>query len=433
MKVVHFSNRSSRTKTLQECYAAAIRAQVYRDSDPFKRDLFADLLQRSRVIRYGYNLCSSNNLFASITCVLFFVYRLLAIRPRKRALIIAAPVFGNEKRILATEISPATLAKMYLAEKHKQYIIPNLLRIFPLLYILGNLFFVFRQSAILLRRSPLFVAMRAAELTAYFIYLKRAVSQAKLVIVTTDNNPNGNALFFLAEALDKRSLFISHGEPNPPLHRFHVDMAVLFGEVSKERYRKCGAQIEEVLFHGHKELQREMRPVALSEIDCVGIFLSKFNSRENLVKLISQINRNFQPGRILLREHPNFRLQRGLRAELIRLGAKTSHRLDIYSDIERCDLIVAGNTTSHLEVLLSGCPSLYYYDGVKEYRDRYGYVASGLILEMDDSVTPTCINEFYTGAANKTQISKHLSISQTRAESRTAIQRWIEEQVEKQF
>lgn len=406
-------------------YLSAVQNQIRLDNSEFKRDLFESLLAKSKPLRIGYRLCNVNILMQVFTCLIYFYYRGLAIRPEKPKPIVAAPVFGNEKRILSLEISKEVREQLAEYTKHKKFIWINIFKILPLLRLVQRTGFVLRQSYSVLKDNPLYVGMRCAELHAYYVNLLRPIKSANIVLATTDANPNGVALLCLAKIFQKPVIFVSHGEPNPPINHFDVDLAYLLGEESLKRYKREGTKIKEVIYAGYKEFASPIAPIQEHSIQRVGLFLGKFDSLTNLQRLIATIKKNFTPISILLRDHPNFPLKAKAKQILSAEGLELSESVDIFSEIGRCDFVVAGNSTSHLEILLSGKPSLYYFDGVEKYRDRYQYVSTGLILEFTDSTNAAMINSFYSRSEGGDRIDRHLCTQTTRAESKAALNQWI--------
>ena len=56
----------------------------------------------------------------------------------------------------------------------------------------------------------------------------------------------------------------------------------------------------------------------------------------------------------------------------------------IEEDLESCDLVVAGNSNSHLQILKYGVPSVYLSGLDRVTEDLYGFVEGGILYELSN-------------------------------------------------
>lgn len=409
-------------------YLGYLKDQIRRDGSIYKVCIFENMLKASPLVSNVYKISSMHPVSRAIVCSIYYLYRYLAIQPNfLKKSVVVAPVFKNEKRILAEELDSTIRNEWASYHKHKKFIPINILLIWPLLKGLFGLPFAYRQSLVLSRHVELFRGMRAAEFYAYFRAIAPAIKRAKMIIVTTDGNPNGMALFALGECYRTTTIFLSHGEPIPPMAKLRAKMAYLLGQHSADVYREHGTRFEELLFQGHKDFEMTYTPLS-EAITTVGLFIGKLDQVERLRETIHLINSIFDPQRILLRQHPNFPLNGGTVSQLQSGNLEISEEASIFKDIHRCDLMVIGDSTSHLQVLLCGKPSLYYFDGDQRFYDRYNYLRDGLVMEISESVSMNSINEFYgkSKAAFSAKVGYRLALSQTQADARAALLRWLQ-------
>jgi len=247
-----------------------------------------------------------------------------------------------------------------------------------------------------------YVVLRAAEFLAYYARLQKFLSASpgnfRYALIFTDGNPHGLALLHAAKRNQVSTAFISHGEPAAPVYPLKVEMAYLKGPMSLQLYLESGGQIAKPLFQGEQERWHPIRATPNAPIRKVGIFLSKSSSREGVDRACREISAEIGAVTFLLRGHPNW---------------ESSGRLE--DDVAQCDLIFAGNSTVHLEILLLGCASIYMHRLDDGEWDRQGYVREGLILDWDQGPRPIlpAIAEFYSDPRIQKKLQFHLALDQS--------------------
>lgn len=272
----------------------------------------------------------------------------------------------------------------------------------------------------ILKRYDLFIALRAIQYLAYYdrFDFELHKGNTNIVIVFTDANPHGRALMQSALKKNIKLCFISHGEPDETMPPICCDIAYLFGERSLLRYRKNRSHIGKVLYYGHKDIFKKIREVDFRKNVQIGIFLSKSTNLDEVVKLIFLLKKTFKNCTILIRKHPNMDLTRREEKMLLRsFAVQISDGKSLDRDIEKCDFVLAGETTVHLDVLLRGRPSLYYRNLEKNFFYRYDYVKEEIILEWDMDISDEVINNFYQDLNKKNWVNFFLNTEKDSCES----------------
>ncbi len=378
-----------------------LRAQVQKDDHPYKKEIFAALLHASPWKKYIYQICASSPWLSLWCCQIFYYRKFAFLRVPRQSTFLAMPGFRNERKALdfiaAPDLplqlvtkawaGPFPFAKFW--RRHQQR---------------GRIF------ARLLRKQELFLVLRVAQFCAYLQKLQVAAPEAKGILLTTDSNPNGLALLLYAKKRAWKVAFLSHGQPNPPYFPLQCDLALLLGEASEKKYLAVGGKIGKTIFYGQKEKWRPVRVPA--EIRQLGIFLGKVHEDAFLSKLVLWIQGH--GAKALVRPHPTFPLRGGLAKKLRSLGARVSDQQDLAADLAACDFVLAGNTTSHLDILLGGKASLYFAES-RDF-DRYGYLSSGLVLAWKPGITIEEIAAFYKNSEERLRF--HLCLDKNAEESR---------------
>jgi len=90
--------------------------------------------------------------------------------------------------------------------------------------------------------------------------------------------------------------------------------------------------------------------------------------------------------------------------------------ISLEEDIKKCDLILTGNSTTQLEILLLGKAALFCREIEGRYYDSYEYIKDGLMICWDKTLTLKQINEFYS-LNDRIKIKNRLNLTQTLYES----------------
>jgi hypothetical protein len=122
-------------------------------------------------------------------------------------------------------------------------------------------------------------------------------------------------------------------------------------------------------------------------------------NEQRLHALIESLLGCYRVARILVRPHP-FNMWVALRSWLAAVDDSRvvlSSGGSVFEDIAASNVVLAGNTSVHIEAVLAGRPSAYVADLDHAPRDLHRFVASRLIYELTESLrfTPDEMLAFY--------------------------------------
>jgi hypothetical protein len=387
--------------------------QDRKDSGEFMRQMFFFYLKKNRPVFIFYLLAQrfKNSLFAVFAGLIFYLAVYLFMRfPRDKKYI--SMVEMNTEKKSYRDIFGGEKGRIKLIRRSLWFFFPALKKLFA-----GQSFMKVRADIHvlkkILRRRDLFVALRTIQyLACYDRFLSELnAADTSAIIVFTDGNPHGRALINAAYKNSIKLCFISHGEPNDPIPPLYCDVAYLFGKRSFVRYSENGSRFGEVLFHGHRDLFKILKTVDFGKKLTIGLFFSKSTRLKEAVKLSFSLRERFYACSVLIRPHPNMPLSAKERAAFLKNPSiSISDSGPLESDIGKCDFVIAGDSTVHLDVLLRGCPSFYSSNLEKGYFDRYGYLKDGMVLDWDAGPDQDTSNNFYQKANAEKKISYFLNI-----------------------
>jgi hypothetical protein len=273
---------------------------------------------------------------------------------------------------------------------------------------------------ILNRPYPLYVRIRALQYMAYYLFFKALFEENRphLVFITTDSNPSGLAGMHVCRQKNIQSCFLSRGEPFGKIPKVYADMALLRGKHSYQRYIDVGAILKQPLWQGFSNHYTPIKKIQADTDLTLGIFLGKSSTLKNLEHLLKWASENnFKT--VIVRTHPNqdFAPQETIQFYHSTKIIKSSNK-NIKTDAQACDLILAGNSTVHLENLLFGTPSLYCPLLELSHHDRNQYRSEGLTLQWDHTIKINQINSFYLSSRVEQILRQHLNCDLSQKESK---------------
>lgn len=222
----------------------------------------------------------------------------------------------------------------------------------------------------------------------FLVWADRVLVSCKprLVIVANDHNVSTRSLRLVSEAKRIATAYMQHASV---MHRFpplEFDYAFLDGDRALEAYIRCDLETERklrdctVFLTGEKKGSSELRMRDSSFAFGIGTNqLDDFPVVKKIVDLVTGSGLQ-----CVLRTHPNQqeaflqRLHQEIRQNP-RLSWSNSGLESVSSFFQRINVLVAGDTSLHLEAVLSGLAT--YYAALSpnpEFFDYYGYVGSGL-------------------------------------------------------
>jgi hypothetical protein len=250
-------------------------------------------------------------------------------------------------------------------------------------------------------RYPGFRVLRVIELLGYYFAYVRIFRRGGYVLAMMSSHSNPHAIAFnvAARRFGVPVVLITHGMPVRPVARMRFDLGVVHCADAQRTYAEEGCRISHVLTHGRREEFAPMPAGPSCGPASVGIFLCKDVDEEGLRSLVRGLLASPWVGAIRVRAHP-FNLWRGLGPWIaslddarVRLGAGGT----IEADLVGTAVVLAGNSSVHLDAVVAGRPSAYVRGLDHGGSDLHRFVARGLVYEVDagGSLDPEAMLAFY--------------------------------------
>ena len=161
---------------------------------------------------------------------------------------------------------------------------------------------------------------------------------------------------------------------------------LLEGEDSLIKMQKSGTVNKKIFLIGMPKFDINFSKIKMTnKISNIGLCtngMDDFDSYNNLIKII---NDNYSNLNILLRPHPSDR--RNLNWEMIakkhKINYSDSTKIDSFNFFTEIDLLIAGDSSIHLEASLLNIPCIYF-DTYEKNIDWYGFKNNKLVHYADN-------------------------------------------------
>lgn len=389
---------------------SALRAIAWHEALSVRQDAFADIAARKPLIRWvaAVHRALHPGLLSDVMIGGYALRACLGLKAVS-APILATCVFANEKRSIAHIRSCAgqdivvpvsyRLAHM-LAPASLAFLARALRR--P-----GRIAACARLIHRINRSLPFMPACRtAATLGLYLRYvaeLRRL--QPRAILTAADYSPDGLALAAAARRLGIATIYTCHAFPPADIPRFPLrfTLSFLYAEKVAELYRRTAPITGRIVYTGIEGAYRPMRLEGLrGEGMRLGIFLSGMQNLPAMARIVSEAQQRLNPSSILFRKHP-VALNN---ADLTPLLARYPHATETFGtpmtdDLDRCDLIIIGNSGALLQVLKYGVPAVYMPPLEDIPEDYNGFAAAAIVplLRSLDGVDIAQMRAFYADPA----------------------------------
>lgn len=223
----------------------------------------------------------------------------------------------------------------------------------------------------------------------WLVYFERVIRlvSPKIILLSNDHNCAQRSLVALANVKGIKTAYLQHASVIGSFPALAFDYSFLDGLAAFNTYlmcernkplRSCSPGSRYIFLTGHK------KPIIRSSTPHPFLIGLAINALDSLCDVFDLVNLLGEAGHsVCLRWHP------GLTAELIddilrdvesnSLVTISNPKIEPISDyMSRIGLLIAANSSIHLEAALAARPSLYYEISSASVEDRYGYVKSML-------------------------------------------------------
>ena len=293
----------------------------------------------------------------------------------------------SEKKLLIREI-------IEVAEKESLKIQFNKTDIFWGTFFLLTKGFVFWMRNVNKNRKGLFYARSIFLLSLFHCaYFYRSLKQLnpKIVVMSNDHNAPNRSLLYASKYLNNKTAYLQHASVTNILPPLEFDYAFLDGLAAHEAYKVAGIRKDDkntkIFLSGcqkqinHDSARKRNEKEADDKV-VVGLAINTLDDIDEVFLFCEELSK-FSNINVILRNHPAQDVI-PIKNRFQSLSNVKIEDFDSYSAqdfLNKIDMMIAGNTSMHLEASLSGIPCYYIEFGKcsPARKDYYGYLKSRLI------------------------------------------------------
>ena len=228
-------------------------------------------------------------------------------------------------------------------------------------------------------------------------------TKPKLVIVSNDHSLNCRSLRLAAEILGIKTLYIQHASVSNIFPPLEFDFALLDGSIAYKTYLSCykknkitnrikkNAAKSKIILTGQKKIiHTNLKKFRIKTL-FIGLAINTLDDFSHLRLLLN--NLSLAKVKCLVRLHPNQSL---LFEKKLKKYIKNKKWITL-SDFKKetvgnyfrnLDIVIAGNSSIHIEAALAGLPTFYYEMSDNVIKpDYYNYVKNGITKKLKNNFT----------------------------------------------
>lgn len=231
----------------------------------------------------------------------------------------------------------------------------------------------------------------------YLVYFEKALTSINpsLILMSNDHNSEQRCLLSLARVKGIRTVYLQHASVSRLFPALMFDYSLLDGQVAIDNYIQCNSNKPKsatvpnrrhIFLTGQK---RSVQPPCSSRGAIVGFAIKALDDERDVMQVVRAITDAGYDLR--LRWHPGTDLAKANEIrqaclEIPSVGLSDPHIETVGDFLAQTSVLVAANSSIHLEAAVAGVLPVYFEMLPVSTRDYYGYVKNGVSAEARDLV-----------------------------------------------
>lgn len=217
------------------------------------------------------------------------------------------------------------------------------------------------------------------------ILLKRY--KLRVVVMSNDHSPMNRSLLIASKELNIKTVYLQHASITNRFPPLISDYSFLDGMESLEKYKQCGNLKGDIFLSGSPRFDN-LPEHKIHDRFCLGVALNKLDNLSKIVEIIIALKKTDTFGkepRIIVRPHPAMSELEGIIkiASSENLELSFGNKESSFEFISKIDLLLANDSSIHLDSALMKVPSVCFDFSLKATLDWYGYIKNGLVKKCE--------------------------------------------------
>lgn len=206
----------------------------------------------------------------------------------------------------------------------------------------------------------------------------------KVVVMANDHSTYNRCMIDICKKLNIKTVYVQHASVTNKFPSLTFDYSFLDGQESFEKYESQGLSQGTVILSGGVRFDGINRKKENKLIQRIGIALNEFDDRDKAKRVINFILSNGDVS-VVVRPHPA-RAGKSFEdwCEQLQVKYSDSKKEPSFEFLYNIDVLLANDSSIHLDAAIVGCPSLVYNFSPDATQDYYGFIKHGLVREIND-------------------------------------------------
>ncbi|MDB5256724.1 MAG: hypothetical protein JWM14_1419 [Chitinophagaceae bacterium] len=209
----------------------------------------------------------------------------------------------------------------------------------------------------------------------------------EVIVFANDHSPTTRALLLAARQSNIPTVYIPHANVTDFFPPLAFDLSLLEGNRMKAVYERCGITDSHIELIGSVKADRYLaRKNNSSSVNRIGICTNQFDEISMVREVIAAITKLFPAITLQFRSHPSDQRDFGIAELFPQVRISNAFRESAMDFILQEDMIIAGDSSIHLEAAYVNVLPCYYKFNQSDFLDNdyYGFVKAGLCFEQKD-------------------------------------------------
>lgn len=253
------------------------------------------------------------------------------------------------------------------------------------------------------RKGTFLTCFRLSETLWHYVCAQDELRRtpARGIVTATNYSPTACALIAAARSRHIPVVYTFHAiiPYDAVMPKLEADLAFLYSKKAIDAFAVYGGvQAKRIQFFGLPGESVPMRMAgSIDEVETVGVFLTAYTIQDAFVSLIRDLSSYANVKRIVIRPHPlkDANPDMSFVPQFPKVEIDSSGRAP--DTARKCQVVIAGSSSVHIEVLKSGTPSLYWEGFDTIGPDYYRFIRDGVVAEVKDisKIDWRAIQKFY--------------------------------------
>lgn len=207
--------------------------------------------------------------------------------------------------------------------------------------------------------------------------------EPKALVFSNDHTIKNRGLLLAAKQLNIPTIYIQHASVTMNFPPLKFDLSLLEGKDTLVKYKNI-ANIEGKVslvgmpkFDGYEKFRNTSK-----DIKRVGICSKIIDAEKDIIQLLHFVKKKFPDLILTYRPHPRDARKSNFPKDVLISNSKKEM---IFDFLKNQDLVIAGDTSLHLEATMLNVQSIYFDITVNEgFLDAYGYVKNELVPKAEN-------------------------------------------------